>query len=441
MTRDSIIRSCVNRVALSIEQDRCLPFLGAGISAWQDVGAPGTKTKWKAFIDRLPPAPESRGDRTIRILERELIACKLMHGGKPLSALPGAPPTWFLFLAMLLGLNRDERARVERERWPFNTLAEHLYKESPYYLAGLLNTFFVKVQPNSIHERLALFPFRVLITTNFDCGLESACEVVGAPLNTRVNDAEILGGGIVQPLLLKLHGDFERMSFSGNYSPERAKEFIDQVVLTNTKYWGFPEGSVKEERRRLMMEYMRVLMATHQMVFLGYSLSDFNVIELLHDLSQFGNSTHKPIVVVKDNSAAKQALWKSRRFELLPCDHGEFLNMLWARLYDNISQDDVDEVQSSALSGDRRLGIPLAILMQHAHNNSDALKTLARQRLFKRRHLACGESWPNARLQLFLNQKWMRCVNPSASDEEPDDRLFEFSAAVRQGLLAKLNMI
>ena len=104
---------------------------------------------------------------------------------------------------------------------------------------------------------------RKIVTTNYDTLIEDACEASGAPIEVITNESQIhLAASDDARVLYKIHGDF--------FHPE-------SLVLTELDYQRW-------KRRVEMSALIRDLQARfdrNALLFLGYSVSDFTILELL----------------------------------------------------------------------------------------------------------------------------------------------------------------
>ncbi|WP_421535929.1 SIR2 family protein [Priestia sp. D3YE.R1] len=154
------------------------------------------------------------------------------------------------------------------------------------YDSILKEVFSVKRDTNSIHEKiLAMNPIHI-ITTNYDDLIEKACWQRGQYLNVISSDEDV-AKATSSRYLLKVHGDFSK-GYKGKH-----------VVLKESDYMNY------EQNFPLISNLMKTLMATHTIVFIGYSLGDYNINSLLNWVKQlqkdgynkpfFIRGDHKPI--------------------------------------------------------------------------------------------------------------------------------------------------
>lgn len=152
----------------------------------------------------------------------------------------------------------------------------------------LRDVFSVERETNSIHEKiLAMNPVHI-ITTNYDNLIEKACSKRGQYLNVISSDKDI-ATATSSRYLLKVHGDF-RKGYEGRY-----------VVLKESDYMNY------EQNFPLISNLMKTLMSTHTIVFIGYSLSDYNINSLLNWVRQLQEEEYnKPFFIRGDHKPVEE---------------------------------------------------------------------------------------------------------------------------------------
>lgn len=119
---------------------------------------------------------------------------------------------------------------------------------------------------NDIHDKIVSLNPSSIITTNFDNLIEKACRRNAEKFVTVASDDEVsLIQG--QRFVLKIHGDFEHKN----------------IVFTEDSYLNY------ERQFPLLSRMLTSILATNTVVFIGYSLSDFNIrllVNLLKPLYQ-----------------------------------------------------------------------------------------------------------------------------------------------------------
>jgi glycosyltransferase involved in cell wall biosynthesis len=103
---------------------------------------------------------------------------------------------------------------------------------------------------------------KTIITTNYDSLIEDACALLGTSINVIAHESQLHAAAGDTPTLYKIHGDFAHP---------------DLLVLTPFDMQGW------EKRRGTnpIVAQIRALMDRSAFLFLGYSLSDFNILTVL----------------------------------------------------------------------------------------------------------------------------------------------------------------
>ncbi|URT72720.1 SIR2 family protein [Cytobacillus firmus] len=152
----------------------------------------------------------------------------------------------------------------------------------------LENVFSVDKSTNPIHDKiLAMNPVHI-ITTNYDNLLEKACWQRGRYFSV-ISAEEDIAKATSSRNLLKIHGDFKR-GFRGKY-----------VVLKESDYINY------EQNFPLISNYMKTIMATHNIVFIGYGLGDYNINLIMNWVRQLQKDGYnKPFFIRVDHKPIEE---------------------------------------------------------------------------------------------------------------------------------------
>ena len=134
-------------------------------------------------------------------------------------------------------------------------------------------------ESNEIHEKILTLNPASIITTNFDNLIETACNSKYENYVTVASDDEVssIQG---RHFILKIHGDFDRKN----------------IVFTEDSYLDY------ERNFPLISRILTSILATNTVVFIGYSLSDFNIrllVNLLKPLYQKIERDKKALIYIK----------------------------------------------------------------------------------------------------------------------------------------------
>ncbi len=111
---------------------------------------------------------------------------------------------------------------------------------------------------NQIHYKMLAMNPAHIITTNYDDLIENACYHRGKFFSV-ISAEEDIAKATSSKYLVKVHGDFRRGYKSKN------------IVLKENDYLNY------ENNFPLISNLVRTIMATHTIVFIGYSLNDYNI--------------------------------------------------------------------------------------------------------------------------------------------------------------------
>jgi hypothetical protein len=224
----------------------------------------------------------------------------------------------------------------------------------------LRETFSVESKPGPLQTALAKIPMiKLYVTTNYDDLIERALAEVDPPRHPHVlvdrldkglwiykQDAEpepvlpnnledLLGDGQTgeptAPIVFKLHGGIDRK-----------KRENDTYLITEEDYVNF----LGRAEDHYIPAYIRRLMAGKKLLFLGYSLEDWNVRVILSKLANSGRQApgageddadrrdgeFRYWAVVRGRNDAEQRVWQAKNLNIYSMDLREFTKNLTAAL-------------------------------------------------------------------------------------------------------------
>jgi tetratricopeptide (TPR) repeat protein len=212
------------QTAREIAEGKAVIFLGVGASV-------GTESEWNEGKGVL-----SSGELTRAIAERFGVNLQYDGGGELASTLRGVAS-----LAVL-------------ERHPGTVKRFVIEKISPG--CG---------KPLRVHRALARVAPTIVMTTNYDNLYEAAMQEAGKDCERIVQSSDLVGLPINRPRVLKLHGD---------------KEQPNEIVLTGPDYMAW-----RKRAAGLQAEVVAAVQK-HVCVFVGYSVSDENLGDVLKIISE-----------------------------------------------------------------------------------------------------------------------------------------------------------
>ena len=171
------------------------------------------------------------------------------------------------------------------------------------------------------HKALARIPhFHNIFTTNYDTLLEDSyskdlCQVIRKDADCAYLDKN-------KPVkVFKIHGDFTNQ---------------DYVVITSSDYDGF----FKHNYNKVMWDVVKNDFLTKHILFLGYSLSDNNIIKIIQNISKSINRNQKDMFLIAPNiGRGNQERLKKMKVTYYDAYASDFLAELKRNLNANIGKD------------------------------------------------------------------------------------------------------
>jgi NAD-dependent SIR2 family protein deacetylase len=154
----------------------------------------------------------------------------------------------------------------------------------------LLETLTAKAQPSALHEAIAEFPAKAIITTNFDNLLEEALEKAKRSYRvlTPADDPAYLARS--ELAVIKLFGQLGETEISFSSGPRFGSE---------------------------LRTYLRILLSTSLVVFVGFSVRSRAFRELFEKYGNTGDRVPDWLVFAEDDDPLQRSLWAGRGVRLL----------------------------------------------------------------------------------------------------------------------------
>ncbi|MFG2820967.1 SIR2 family protein [Kitasatospora sp. NPDC048365] len=168
------------------------------------------------------------------------------------------PPTW---TELATQLDKDLPGRTYAG--PLDSISAYAETYGRSYLIERLAELLLvnDIRPGEAHKAFAKLPFDTVVTTNFDFLVEQGYSGERRPCVPLIGESQLaIQHRPEATYLLKLHGDLNHP---------------DQLVATEDDYDGFVR------RNPLLATYLSWVLLGHEPVFLGYSLDDADMREVL----------------------------------------------------------------------------------------------------------------------------------------------------------------
>jgi SIR2-like protein len=266
----------LNRLVENVRRGECILFLGAGVHAPPSQGSPHTYPE-----EHRPPLG---GDLADRLAEES---------------------------GFKRAIKEEEEFRAESPR-DLQRVSLYIHtrlgrKELVDYLVKYLRD---GKQPSPALRMLAGLPFKIIVTTNYDHLLESALRdkivskdpviFVYDPLSDKPTRDMTEDPTADRPLLFKMHGDLDQR---------------DSIVITDEDYVTFVQRMSDKAALHPVPETVRYRMQKWPMLFVGYSLRDYNLRLLFRTLRWRIDEANFPrsVAVDKTPDPLIRSVWQDER--------------------------------------------------------------------------------------------------------------------------------
>ena len=261
-------------------------------------------------------------ERVIKLVREEKVSLFI---GAGFSLKAGAPSAKALCNAILSEYNNEQ----QRSEWEKKSLAE----VANYYVedicSGSRNSLLELLQkqfsftPTNLedHQVLAKIPhFHDIFTTNYDTLLESSHEKEDCQIIRKDADCAYIDDK--KPVrIFKIHGDFVNQDF---------------VIITSKDY----EDYFKHNSTPQMWDVVKHHFLTKHILFIGYSLYDDNIIDIIKRVSDDVNKNQKDMFLIAPGiNKSRQAQLKKMKVQYYDAVAADFLTELTKELDANIGMD------------------------------------------------------------------------------------------------------
>ena len=261
-------------------------------------------------------------ERLIKLVREEKVSLFI---GAGFSLKAGAPSASMLSNAILSEFDNDK----QRNDWKGKSLAEiaNFYVEevcsgSRNSLIELLQKQFGFTPTNlEYHQALAKIPhFHDIFTTNYDTLLESSYEEEECQVIRKDADCAYIDDK-KHVHIFKIHGDFVNQDF---------------VIITSKDY----EDYFKQNHTPLLWKEVKRHFINKHILFVGYSLSDDNIIDIIKHISDDINKNQRDMFLIAPGiNKSRQTQLKKMKVQYYDAIASDFLTELTKELDANIGMD------------------------------------------------------------------------------------------------------
>ena len=176
-------------------------------------------------------------------------------------------------------------------------------KKKEKYLTSILKEKFVEI-PEKYYEKTNIYKDLVelyksgkvlIVQTNYDNTIFKNCKLNTAQIYVPYKD-EKKKDGVDNSLLVYLHGKIDE-------SPSDMPVSINDLILTRSNYNSVyvNQNDLKYEKQK---KFIKLLLENYHIIFLGYSLQDNEIIQLIANKGEVENYLETSVII--DNCDAKQ---------------------------------------------------------------------------------------------------------------------------------------
>ena len=176
-------------------------------------------------------------------------------------------------------------------------------KKKEKYLTSILKEKFVEI-PEKYYEKTNIYKDLVelyksgkvlIVQTNYDNTIFKNCKLNTAQIYVPYKD-DLKKDGVDNSLLVYLHGKIDE-------SPSDMPVSINDLILTRSNYHSVyvNQNDLKYEKQK---KFIKLLLENYHIIFLGYSLQDNEIIQLIANKGEVENYLETSVII--DNCDAKQ---------------------------------------------------------------------------------------------------------------------------------------
>jgi NAD-dependent SIR2 family protein deacetylase len=217
--------------------------------------------------------------------------------GSGCSIASGAPFATKLANDLFNKLPKDIQTETEQDNLQKVSEALCLQEKGRDALNEVLNVDFSNLKPSKFHKNLVKIPhIHTIITTNYDSLIEDSYYDGMCQVMRKDEDCGLFDSHKVQ--VYKIHGDLQA---------------LDRIVISEKDYRKF----IDKPKDSLIWSQIQSAVATKHIVFVGYSVEDVNVLNLIEGIIQKLGNKNKKLFLISPSIKRTQA----QRLQALDITH------------------------------------------------------------------------------------------------------------------------
>ncbi|WP_418210910.1 SIR2 family NAD-dependent protein deacylase [Bacteroides zhangwenhongii] len=259
-------------------------------------------------------------ERLIRYIRKEDVVFFI---GSGFSIKAGAPSVWKLIETLNKVVNTDLTKEASSTLRSITETFVEKYGDRQELLTILKDLFSFKPKDTSDQQMLVRIPhIHTIFTTNYDTLLEDTYPKEDREVITSNTGCAFTSNVPVH--IYKVHGDINTLN-----DPDR-------IVITDSDY---KEYFTNKQFEFIWKELQNAFVKKH-VVFIGYSLGDDNILEIIKTVRDcIGQNMKQPFVIAPEFNDDKKARLKANRINYIDSKAEYILEAILASLNDNIVSD------------------------------------------------------------------------------------------------------
>jgi tetratricopeptide (TPR) repeat protein len=285
--------------------------------------------------------------------------------------------TTMLGVSALISKLSDRFLGGEVKTYSLASVAELAISESDLVtVQNFVADLFTIYQPANFHLKIPLFKWKSIYTTNYDFIIERSYAAMANSLQKLV---PIYSSSDRVDTLIKTESHLPFVKLHGCIS--KIDESSPPLILTIDQY------VTHREKRESLFERLRHLGSSQPVIFVGHSLEDPDIRQILHEISHITVSRPRFYAVMPEFSDMQMRLWEGRRITLIKGTFEQFLNTLETK---------ITSIERQFVAKDRSHEIERKFISNEFQLTSSTLETLQSQLIYLHGGMAVSTCTPKS---------------------------------------------